>query len=169
MVYRVLADAVMFVHFAFILFVAVGALLTWARPRMAWAHVPALAWGVGTVTIGFPCPLTSLEKALERRAGGDSYDGGFIDQYLEDVVYPDEYSSMLRALAVILIVLGYFGLLRRSHRSLDVRRSRHRARFVAGHLTSPGEAARGGSEAATTGRLPVRYGEGSEVVIGSRQ
>lgn len=139
MVYRVLADAVMFVHFAFILFVAVGALLTWGWPRVAWAHVPALAWGAGTVTVGFPCPLTNLEKALERRTGGDSYNGGFIDQYLEGVVYPDEYSSMLRALAAVLIVFGYVGLLRRSHRSLDVRKPHQRAGSAAGHLTAPAE------------------------------
>lgn len=113
MVYRVLADAVMLAHLAFIVFVAAGTLLTWRWPRMAWAHLPALAWGVGTVTIGFPCPLTTLEKALDRRADGDAYDGGFIDQYVEDVVYPGEYSSILRALAAAVIVIGYAGLQRR--------------------------------------------------------
>lgn len=113
MLYRVLADAVMFVHLAFILFVAAGALLTWRWPRVAWAHLPVLAWGVGTVTIGFPCPLTTLEKALERRADGSSYDGGFVDQYLEDAVYPGEYSSHLRGLAAAMIVVGYLGLRRR--------------------------------------------------------
>lgn len=115
MVYRVLADAVVVVHFAFILFVAVGALLAWRWPMLAWAHLPALAWGVGTVTIGFPCPLTSLEKALDRRTG-DVYDGGFVDQYVEDVVYPGEYSSILRALAGAVVVIGYIGLRRRRAR-----------------------------------------------------
>lgn len=117
MVYRVLADAVMLVHLAFILFVAVGALLTWRWPRMAWVHLPALTWGVGTVTIGFPCPLTSLEKVLDRRADGDAYDGGFVDRYVEDVVYPGEYSSILRALAAAVVVIGYVGLQRRRARS----------------------------------------------------
>lgn len=110
MVYRVLADAVMLVHFAFILFVAVGALLAWRWPRLAFAHLPALAWSAGTVTIGFPCPLTRLEKALDRRADSDVYDGGFIDQYVEDVVYPGEYSSILRALIAAVVVIGYIGL-----------------------------------------------------------
>ncbi len=113
MVYRVLADLVVLVHLAFILFVALGALLAWRWPRMAWAHLPALAWGVGTVTVGFPCPLTSLEKALDRRADGDVYDGGFIDQYVEDVVYPGEYSSILRSLAAAAVLIGYIGLRRR--------------------------------------------------------
>lgn len=113
MVYRVLAEAVMIVHLLFILFVATGALLTWRWPRVAWAHLPALVWSVGTLTIGFPCPLTGLEKAFERRGGGSSYDGGFVDQYVEGVVFPGEYSSMLRALAAVLVVLGYIGLRRR--------------------------------------------------------
>lgn len=110
MVYRVLADAVVLLHFAFILFVAVGSLLAWRWPRMIWAHLPALAWGIGTVTIGFPCPLTGLEKALDRRADGDAYDGGFIDRYVEDVVYPGEHSSMLRSLAAAVVMIGYIGL-----------------------------------------------------------
>ena len=105
--YRILADAVMFVHFGFILFVAAGALLTWRWPKVAWIHLPALAWAVGTVTIGFPCPLTNLEKMLQRRADGRSYEGGFVDQYLEDVVYPQDYSTSLRALAALMILIGY--------------------------------------------------------------
>lgn len=126
MVYRVLADAVVLVHFAFILFVAVGPLLAWRWPRMVWAHLPALAWGIGTVTIGLPCPLTSLEKALDRRADGDVYDGGFIDRYVEDVVYPGEYSSILRSLAAAMVVIGYIGLRRRRAQGTN-----------GGHLVAP--------------------------------
>lgn len=109
---RVVADAVVVVHFGFILFVAVGALLAWRWPRLAWAHLPALAWGVGSVTIGFPCPLTGLEKAARRRAGG-GYEGGFVDRYVEGVVYPEHYTSLLRALAAVLVVAGYAVLVRR--------------------------------------------------------
>lgn len=113
MLYRILADAVVFVHLAFILFVAGGALLAWRWPRLAWAHLPALAWGVGTVVVGFPCPLTDVEKALQRRAGEHAYDGGFVDQYLENVVYPEQYTPALRALAGVLVLVGYLGLRRR--------------------------------------------------------
>jgi hypothetical protein len=78
------------------------------------ADVPALAWGAGTVTIGFPCPLTRLEKRLRHLAGDEGYPGGFVDHYIEDVVYPDEYALVLRSLAVAAIAVGYLGLRRRA-------------------------------------------------------
>ena len=107
-----LADAVVVLHLAFILFVAVGALLAWRWPWLVWAHVPAAAWGVGIVTIGWECPLTPLEKWLRERGGEDAYPGGFVDRYVEDVVYPEELTPLLRGLAGVAIVLGYVGLVR---------------------------------------------------------
>ncbi len=113
MLYGILADAVMVLHLAFILFVATGALLAVRWPSLVWAHVPALAWAVGTVLIGFECPLTHLENALRRLSGAEGYDGGFVDRYIENVVYPEEYTLVLRALAAAAIVAGYVAL---SHR-----------------------------------------------------
>jgi hypothetical protein len=111
MLFRILADAVVVVHLGFIMFVATGALLAWRWPALVWLHLPALAWGVGTIAIGFPCPLTSLEKGLRGLAGSGGYEGGFVDRYIEDVAYPDEYSLVLRALAAVAILVGYLGRL----------------------------------------------------------
>lgn len=121
MLFRVLADAVVVVHFGFILFVAGGPMLAWRWPRLVWAHVPALAWGVTTVTVGVPCPLTPLEKHLRRLAGSEGYEGGFVDNYIEGVVYPERYTSVLRAAAAVLIVAGYVGLLTAARRSRATR------------------------------------------------
>ena len=111
---RLAADAVMLVHFAYLAFVAVGALLAWRWPRLVWAHLPAVAWALATVSIGVACPLTALEKRLRRWAGTSGYEGGFVDHYLEDVVYPDEYTVVLRTLVAVAIVGGYLGLRRRA-------------------------------------------------------
>ena len=113
MLYRILADGVVIVHLAFIMFVAVGAVLAWRWPLLVWAHLPAVGWGVAAVTVGVTCPLTPLEKGLRRLAGEEGYRGGFVDHYLEGVVYPDEHSVVLRALAAATIVAGYLGVLRR--------------------------------------------------------
>jgi hypothetical protein len=125
MLYRILADGVMVVHFAFILFVVVGAVLAWRWPAVLWVHVPALAWGVGTVAIGFPCPLTTLENGLRRVAGDAGYGGGFVDRYIEDVIYPDEYTILLRGLAALAIAGSYVAVLRRARSAHTAPASRY--------------------------------------------
>jgi hypothetical protein len=116
MVFRALGDAVVVVHLAFLVFVAVGGLLAGRWPRVVWLHVPAVLWGVGIVTIGWDCPLTPLEKWLRERGGQTAYDGGFVDRYVEGVVYPEAYTPHLRALVAVLVVLGYTRLVSRSPR-----------------------------------------------------
>jgi|SRR5947209_11373531 len=122
MPYRILADTVVIVHFGFIVFIAAGALLAWRWPGLVWLHAPALVWGAGTVIIGFPCPLTALEKGLRSLAGDRGYPGGFVDHYLKGVVYPGRYTSALRGLVAVAVLVGYVGLWRRRpFRQLDTR------------------------------------------------
>jgi len=106
-----LSDAVVVVHLAFIVFVAVGGGLTWRWRWLVWVHLPAVVWGAAIVIIGFDCPLTLVEKGLRERGGEASYDGGFVDRYVEGVVYPEHYTPHLRALAVLLIVAAYARIL----------------------------------------------------------
>jgi hypothetical protein len=113
MVFDVLAGVVVVVHLAFILFVAAGALLAWRWPWIVWLHVPAVAWGVGIIVIGYACPLTPLEKWLRERGGGEGYEGGFVDRYIENVIYPEEYTPLLLALTALIMVAGYVALFRR--------------------------------------------------------
>src|SRR5207253_9123624 len=44
MTYRAAADAVLIAHFAFVLFVVFGGLLVLRWPKLAWIHLPAVAW-----------------------------------------------------------------------------------------------------------------------------
>ncbi len=85
---RLLADAVAVVHFGFVLFVALGGLAVLRWRRLAWLHLPALAWGAGIEFTGGICPLTPLENYLRARAGEAGYPGGFIEHYLLPVLYP---------------------------------------------------------------------------------
>lgn len=116
MFYRILADMVVVLHLAFIVFVAVGSLLVWRWPRLLWPHLGVVAWAAAIVTIGFTCPLTPLEKHLRERAGGSSYEGGFIDHYLEGVVYPGEFTTLARLVVAALIAAGYAALVVRNRR-----------------------------------------------------
>lgn len=110
MIYGLLADLVVVVHLGFIVFVAVGALLAWRWPWVLWLHAPALSWAVASITVGVDCPLTSLEKFLRNLAGDEGYGGGFVDHYIENVVYPGSLTPWLRALACVTIVMGYVGV-----------------------------------------------------------
>jgi hypothetical protein len=106
LIYRALADGTVVVHLAFIVFVVLGGLLALRWPRMMWGHIPAAAWGVLIELRGWICPLTPLENYFRRRGGEASYSGGFIEQYLEAVIYPPGISGLtqLALAAVVLLV-----------------------------------------------------------------
>ena len=103
MTYRLLADAVLLLHLAFIAFAAFGVLALWRWPRLAWLHLPALAWAAYVVMAGEICPLTPLENALRRAGGQAGYGRSFIEHYLLPLIYPDAVQGeMGRGLQVAL-------------------------------------------------------------------
>ncbi len=83
------ANILMSVHFMFILFVILGGLLLFWRPRAAFIHLPALAWGVMIELNSWICPLTPLEQSLRHAAGEEGYSGGFIEHYIIPLIYPE--------------------------------------------------------------------------------
>lgn len=107
MAFRLLADATVAVHLAFVLFVVFGGLLVIRRPRLAWVHLPAAAWAALIEFAGWICPLTPLENWLRSRAGGTGYRGSFVERYLLPVLYPDELSRELQfGLGAFVIVVN---------------------------------------------------------------
>jgi hypothetical protein len=88
MLYRGLAEAVVVLHFAFVLFVVLGGLLVLRWPRFGWVHLPAAVWGGLIELTGLICPLTPLEKWLREAGGLAGYEGGFIAHYILPVLYP---------------------------------------------------------------------------------
>jgi len=106
MAFRLLADLTVVLHVAFVVFVVLGGLLVVRRPRLAWLHLPAAAWGAWVEFAGWVCPLTPFENWLRTRGGGLAYTSGFIEQYLMPLLYPASLSRELQyALgAVVLLV-----------------------------------------------------------------
>jgi len=96
LIYRLLADVVVVVHLAFVLFVLLGGGIVLRRPRVAWIHLPALAWAVAMELADWICPLTPLENRLRRAAGDAGYDGGFIEHYLLPILYPDALTRSMQ-------------------------------------------------------------------------
>ena len=121
MLYRLAADAVVLLHLGFILFVLLGGLLVLRRPRLAWLHVPAAAWGMAVEFFHLYCPLTPLENHFRALAGDSGYSGGFIEHYLIPLIYPaglTEAPQVVLGLVVAAVNLPpYLLLLRRALRS----------------------------------------------------
>lgn len=116
--WRLLADLVFVLHFAFIVWATLGALSVLYRRRLAWLHLPALAWGATVEFAGLICPLTPLEVRLQRAAGEAGYTGDFITHYLVPVMYPAHLTRgvqlTLGALLVLLNVVLYTLVWRRA-------------------------------------------------------
>lgn len=113
MLYRILADLVVLVHFAFVLFVVLGGLLVLRWPRWVWVHVPAVVWGVLIEVFGWICPLTPLEVGLRRKAGSTGYEGGFVEHYILPVLYPAELTREVQwvlAGLVVVVNLAVYGV-----------------------------------------------------------
>ena len=125
MPYALLADLVLMLHAAFIVFVVLGGLLVLWRRRLAWLHIPAAAWGILIEFRGWICPLTYLENDLRAAAGGSGYAGGFIDHYLAPLVYPAALThgtQILLGLAALLVNVVLYVLVwcRLRSRSRDI-------------------------------------------------
>jgi hypothetical protein len=117
--YSALADAVLLLHFGFILFVALGGLLVLRWRRVAWIHIPCAIWGVAIEFGGWICPLTPLENWLRRLAGEATYQGDFIARYLTPVIYPEGLSREVQiglGLAALVVNLAIYAFVGRTAR-----------------------------------------------------
>lgn len=97
MSYSFLADAVLLVHFAIVLFVVAGLLLIAVGNAVHWRWVNGwwfrtlhlLAIGIVVVEswLGIECPLTTLENWLRLQAGQGEYLGSFIQHWVHRILF----------------------------------------------------------------------------------
>lgn len=117
MIYRWLADAVVVLHAAFVVFVVLGGFVALRWRWVAWLHVPAAVWGALIEVGGWICPLTPLENWLRGCAGDAGYSGGFVEHYLLRALYPSGLTRtaqwILAGVVVAVNVAVYARVLRR--------------------------------------------------------
>jgi hypothetical protein len=107
LIYRGLADLVLVVHLAFVLFVVLGGMLVLRWPSIGWLHLPAAIWGVLIEYTGWICPLTPLENSFRMRGGEAGYSGGFIEHYIQPLLYPAALTRSTQiALGSIVLILN---------------------------------------------------------------
>ena len=97
--YRLLDDAVLTLHFVFVVFVVGGLVLVIVGNWRAWgfvnrwwfrlAHLAAIGVVVAQAWLEVVCPLTTLESWLRGRAGDAGYEAGFIEHWVGRALYYD--------------------------------------------------------------------------------
>ena len=110
MVARVLAELVMVVHFAVLVFLVVGGFLAWRWPRVLYFHLAMATWGLLIVLFPLACPLTWLENEFRAAAGQPRLVNGFIDTYIDGVLYPDSAARLVQVLVALVVLVSWTGL-----------------------------------------------------------
>jgi hypothetical protein len=120
MIYHKMADLVVLIHFAFIVFVLTGGLLVLRWRPVVWIHLPSVLWAAFIEFAGWICPLTPLENWLRLKSGGRIYSSDFIEHYLMSLVYPDALTPQMQVIlgvgVIIVNLVIYVFLLRRKGR-----------------------------------------------------
>ena len=114
MTYGILADFIVLIHLAFIIFAVLGASLAFWRRWIIWLHLPAFLWAVWIEFSGGICPLTPLENWLRIEGGQGGYDGDFVATYLLPVLYPSSLTrnvQIILAIMIIVINVTIYGLI----------------------------------------------------------
>jgi polyferredoxin len=109
-----LADAVLVVHFAVVVFIVgglafivVGSVRHWRLAASVWlraAHLAAIVVVVAQAWLGETCPLTMLESWLRTKGGAIGYEQSFIEHWLQRIVFY-EAPSWVFVLAYTLFAL----------------------------------------------------------------
>jgi hypothetical protein len=93
----IIADAILIIHVAFVVYVTcgliaiyVGHFLNWPWVRNYWfriSHLLAIGIIVVQSWLGVICPLTVWEMSLRKDAGEAAYPGSFIQHWLQSILY----------------------------------------------------------------------------------
>jgi len=124
---HIIADMIVMLHLAFVLFAVLGGFLVFWRQWLAWLHLPAVIWAGYVELSGSVCPLTPLENRFRLRGGQEGYTNSFIEHMVGSLLYPPGLTRQMQILmgtGVVLMNLVIYGWL--------VYRSRHRRAVPAG-------------------------------------
>lgn len=105
------ADMIVILHAAFVLFVFLGGIAVLRWRSLAWLHLPAVTWGAMIELGGWICPLTYLEVYLRRKRGEAGYNDTFIEHYLEPILYPlglTRQAQIVLGISAILLNLAVY-------------------------------------------------------------
>lgn len=114
--YLFLSDAVLFIHFSFVIFVVTGFLLIlagalfktgYARNRtFRYLHLASVVYVTFQAWLGKLCPLTYIEYFLRDKGGGELYTGTFMEYWVGKLIYYDfPFSWFIFTYTIFLIMV----------------------------------------------------------------
>ncbi|MDH3978131.1 MAG: DUF2784 domain-containing protein [Gammaproteobacteria bacterium] len=113
--YSLLANTVLVIHAAFIMFVVltvpciyIGKALNWRWVRLYWlrvTHVIGICMVAAQAWAGVICPLTTLEMWLRDKGGLATYADSFISHWLQRLIYWDLPAW------IFVVIYSFFALL----------------------------------------------------------
>ncbi len=121
--YSLLADTLLVVHFAFVVFVVAGFMLILAGllARWSWihnqkfriAHLAAIGIVVLQAWFGQLCPLTAWENELRRRAGQSGYSETFVEHWLHELLFyeaaPWVFTTIYTCFGALVVLVWLLG------------------------------------------------------------
>ena len=114
MVYKILADFIVLVHFGWIVFLVAGVLLGRRYRTIRIFHIAGLGLAVLLQISGWYCPLTYIEIWLRKKhAPSITYKGSFIIHYVEKIVYINLTREIVFVLTVMLVSVSAYLYLKR--------------------------------------------------------
>ena len=117
MIYKVLADIVVFAHFLWILFLIFGVFWGIRNQKVKVIHISAWAFAIIIQIFDWYCPLTHLEAWLRAKHNPTlSYTGSFIIHYVEKIVYIEIPPSLIFGMSILLAGISSWFYLKRKKR-----------------------------------------------------
>ncbi len=124
MIYKLLADFVVFIHFFWILFLFLG--VFWGRRNRVIKifHLGGLGFALFLQAFGWYCPLTYLEVWLRAKHHPNLvYTGSFIIYYLEKLIYLEISPIVILMVTLLLSAFNLWIYLKKSVRISSIRKS----------------------------------------------
>jgi hypothetical protein len=119
--YSLLADALLVIHFAFVVFVVFGFILILVGLLAQWpwvhnrkfriTHLAAIGIVVLQAWFGQLCPLTLWENELRQRAGQSGYTKTFVEHWLHEVLFyqaePWIFTTIYTGFGVLVVLVWF--------------------------------------------------------------
>lgn len=117
MIYRMLDDITVVVHYLVMAYIVFGGFLAWRWRWTMVVHGLFICWAVVTLTVpNANCPLTYLEIFFRQKGGLPPLHGGFIDTYITGVLYPTSYVHLVQILCGAIVLTSWIGFYIRNRR-----------------------------------------------------